>query len=65
MNPIAYAFEAVMTNEFSNRNMTCDDSMLVPQGPGVDPAYRSCILPGSQINSNVVSGAAYLETSFG
>lgn len=65
VNPIAYSFEAVLTNEFSNRNMTCDDSMLVPQGPGVDPAYQSCTLPGSKIDSNTVSGAAYLETSFG
>ncbi|OKL56772.1 hypothetical protein UA08_07926 [Talaromyces atroroseus] len=65
INPVSYAYEAVLTNEFSNRNMTCDPSMLVPRGPDAVPGYQSCALTGSSIDQTEVSGAAYLETSFG
>jgi ATP-binding cassette subfamily G (WHITE) protein 2 (SNQ2) len=61
---VAYSFEAVETNEFSGRTMECSPDQLVPQGPGVDPAYQGCALPGSPPNSNSVPGADYLQTSF-
>lgn len=64
INPISYAFEAVLTNEFSDREMACSASMLVPQGPGVDPAYQGCVLPGAAVNAKSVSGAAYLDTQY-
>jgi ATP-binding cassette subfamily G (WHITE) protein 2 (SNQ2) len=64
VNPVAYAFEAVLTNEFSDRTMQCAPGQLVPQGPGVDPAYQGCSLTGAQPNSNTVNGANYLEVSF-
>jgi ATP-binding cassette subfamily G (WHITE) protein 2 (SNQ2) len=44
--------------------MECSPDQLVPQGPGVDPAYQGCALPGSPPNSNSVPGADYLQTSF-
>lgn len=65
INPVSYAFEAVLINEFSDRNMTCADSMLVPQGEGVDPNYQGCALAGAAVNARSVSGAAYIETEFG
>lgn len=64
INPISYAFEAILTNEFSDRDMTCADSMLVPQGPGVDPNYQGCVIPGAAVNAHSVSGATYLATQF-
>ncbi|KAM0718631.1 hypothetical protein Q7P37_005702 [Cladosporium fusiforme] len=64
VNPISYSFEAVLTNEFSNRVMECDPSQLVPQGPGVDPAYQGCALPGAQVNAQTVAGADYLSTQY-
>lgn len=64
INPISYSYEAVLTNEFSNRVMQCSPSMLVPQGPGVDPRYQGCSLPGSHLGSTSVSGKDYLLTSF-
>ncbi|KAJ9660864.1 ATP-binding cassette transporter snq2 [Coniosporium apollinis] len=64
VNPVAYSFEAVLTNEFSARVMECAPSQLVPQGPGVDPAYQGCALSGAPVNSRVVPGADYLETTF-
>ncbi|RDW83899.1 ABC drug exporter AtrF [Aspergillus mulundensis] len=64
VNPLSYSYEAVLSNEFSDRVMTCDPSMLVPQGPGVDPQYQGCALTGSQLGSTDVSGRDYLSTTF-
>lgn len=64
VNPIAYSFEAVMANEFSGRDMECAPNQLVPQGPGIDPAFQGCSLSGAQVNSNSVSGALYLQTTY-
>ncbi|KAI5925375.1 ABC-2 type transporter-domain-containing protein [Camillea tinctor] len=64
VNPIAYSFEAVLTNEFSGRTMQCDPQQLVPQGPNVQPGYQGCALSGAQINSDVVTGDNYLSTTF-
>ncbi|KAF1920055.1 ABC transporter-like protein [Ampelomyces quisqualis] len=64
INPIAYSFEAVEANEFSDRTMQCAPDQLVPQGPNIDPAYQGCALTGASPNSNTVSGSDYLQTSF-
>jgi ABC-type multidrug transport system ATPase subunit len=64
VNPIAYSFEAVLSNEFSGRTMQCATEQLVPQGPGVDPAYQGCALPGAGVNAKSVSGSGYLETNY-
>ncbi|KAL5121843.1 ATP-binding cassette transporter snq2 [Pleosporales sp. CAS-2024a] len=62
--PVAYSFEAVETNEFSNRIMHCAPEQLVPRGPGVDAAHQGCSLTGAPANSRIVPGADYLSTSF-
>ncbi|KAL4884083.1 ABC-2 type transporter-domain-containing protein [Aspergillus karnatakaensis] len=64
VNPLSYSYEAVLSNEFSDRVMQCDPSMLVPQGPGVDPLYQGCALTGSQLGSTDVAGRDYLSTTF-
>ncbi|KJZ70229.1 hypothetical protein HIM_10377 [Hirsutella minnesotensis 3608] len=64
VNPISYAFEAVLANEFSGRDMECGPSQLVPQGPGIEPQYQGCAIGGSQPGSPIVPGARYLEEQF-
>jgi len=64
INPLSYSFEAVLTNEFSSRNIDCSPSQLVPQGPGADPAHQGCALTGSGVNQRVVPGAQFLESSY-
>ena len=64
INPVSYAFEGVLANEFSGRVMQCDPSMLVPSGPNIDARYQSCALTGSEPGAPTVTGSAYLETSF-
>ncbi|CAI7621495.1 unnamed protein product [Penicillium manginii] len=65
VNPISYAYEAVLTNEFSDRVMQCAPEQLVPQGPGVDPRYQGCALTGSSAGNPVVTGQEYLTANFG
>ena len=64
INPISYAFEAVLTNEFSGRDMQCAPSQLVPQIPGIDPQYQGCAIAGSQPGNPTVPGARYISEQF-
>ncbi|KAI0404625.1 ABC-2 type transporter-domain-containing protein [Xylaria palmicola] len=64
VNPIAYSFEAVITNEFSGRDMQCAPEQLVPQGPDAQPGFQGCSLPGATTNSALVTGHDYLQTQF-
>ncbi|KAJ5822763.1 CDR ABC transporter [Penicillium robsamsonii] len=64
VNPIAYSYEAVLTNEFAGRLMECSPSQLIPQGPGTDPKYQGCALTGSTLGETSVPGAQYLTANF-
>ncbi len=64
VNPISYAYEAVLTNEFSGRTMQCSPDQLIPQGPNVDSQYQACALTGTQPGRTNVTGAEYYSTSF-
>ena len=64
LNPISYAFEGVLTNEFHHRVMPCAPQELVPQGPGAQPPYQGCAISGARIGSTSVSGADYLSTTY-
>lgn len=57
INPVAYAFESLMVNEFHNRKFPC--SVFVPQGPGYEKATgleRICSTVGAVAGSAVVNG---------
>ncbi|KAF8816092.1 hypothetical protein BYT27DRAFT_7248614 [Phlegmacium glaucopus] len=65
INPIRYAFEGLMTNEFHTLNGVC--STLVPSGPGYEDislANQVCTVVGSQPGQATVSGNSYLALSF-
>ncbi|CZS90679.1 probable ATP-binding multidrug cassette transport protein [Rhynchosporium graminicola] len=65
VNPIAYSFEAVSTDEFYDRVLECAPITIVPRGPGYgNPAYQGCAFTGAQVGSLNVPGADYLSTSF-
>ncbi|KAI1849200.1 hypothetical protein JX265_008610 [Neoarthrinium moseri] len=65
INPVSYSFEAVLSNEFTSRQMQCAASQLVPQGPGAQPAYQGCVVSGAGVNAQAVSGDDYIQSSFG
>lgn len=70
INPIAYAFEALMINEFSGRTFPC--SQFIPSSLGgmlseyadLTGAQRVCSVVGSIPGTNSVSGDRYLELSY-
>ena len=65
INPVGYAFESLMINEFSGRNFPC--ATFVPQGVrylGVAPEQRMCAITGARPGSLIVDGREYLITTF-
>jgi len=57
INPIGYAFESLMINEFHNRQFPY--SQFVPEGPGygnISNSERVCSMVGSIPGSNFVDG---------
>lgn len=64
VNPVAYSFEAVLSNEFGNKEIQCAPEQIVPSGPGYDnPLYQGCATPGARIGSLNVTGSTYLKTA--
>ncbi|KAF8841352.1 pleiotropic drug resistance ABC transporter [Paxillus ammoniavirescens] len=66
LNPLRYAFESLLVNEFHTLNGTC--TTLVPQGPGYEDitlANQVCTAVGSQPGLAAVDGNAYVSLSFG
>jgi ATP-binding cassette subfamily G (WHITE) protein 2 (PDR) len=65
LNPISYGFEAVMVNEFNDRQFEC--AAFVPSGPSyaeVAADQRACAVQGSTPGAEFVSGTTYVETAF-
>lgn len=65
INPIAYAFEAVMVNEFHDRRFPC--SMTIPMGLNyTDMTGDSfiCGVKGAVAGQMFVDGDAFVETSY-
>ncbi|ODV77050.1 multidrug resistance protein [Suhomyces tanzawaensis NRRL Y-17324] len=65
INPVGYVFEALMVNEFHDRDFEC--SSFVPSGPGYDDLpleNKICSVVGSVPGSPVVSGTRYIVESY-
>lgn len=64
INPISYAFEGVLSNEFADRTMPCSTSELVPQGSGILSQYQGCAISGATLGSTSVPGSTYIGTTY-
>lgn len=65
IDPVAYAFEALVSNEFHNRNFKC--SAYVPSGPGyenIGSFNRICSVVGAVVGEDTVNGDRSIELSF-
>lgn len=65
IDPISYAFEGLMINEFADRQFSC--STFVPEGPryvNVGNLERQCAVVGAEQGSSTVDGANYIAKSF-
>lgn len=68
INPINYAYGALMANEFTRVDFTCDGSSVVPRGdgyPSIVGSNQVCTVRGSRPGLQTVSGADYIEAAFG
>ncbi|KLO14358.1 hypothetical protein SCHPADRAFT_826595 [Schizopora paradoxa] len=66
INPLRYAFEAVVANEFHTINGTC--GTLVPRGPGYENitiANQVCATIGALPGEDFVDGNAFIKLSYG
>ncbi|KYK54403.1 ABC transporter ABCl1 [Drechmeria coniospora] len=76
INPLAYTFEALMVNEFHNRQFTCTDFIPTSQAPSeglsgalakyanVANSNRVCSAIGAIQGQDFVSGDAYTNSQF-
>lgn len=67
LNPVAYAFEALMINEFHNKRIPCSPERFVPVGPSyqnITPEQRICSTTGAAAGADYIDGDTYLRVNF-
>ncbi|KAJ4267167.1 Multidrug resistance protein [Fusarium torreyae] len=67
LDPVAYAFESLMVNEFSGRNFTCNSfvpSAAISGYADVDPFNRACDTVGSVPGQDFVNGDVFLNSKY-
>ncbi|KAL1860169.1 hypothetical protein Plec18170_002118 [Paecilomyces lecythidis] len=64
INPLSYAFEALLSNEFYGQIIPCVGDNLIPNGPGyANSAYQSCAgVRGSLPGEVFLTGDNFLKT---
>ncbi|KAJ5751441.1 ABC-2 type transporter-domain-containing protein [Penicillium nucicola] len=64
INPMAYAFEAILANEFKDANINCASSNLIPSGPGYsNHNHQSCAGIGGATQGEIfLTGESYLKS---
>ncbi|CEJ61673.1 Putative Localization: integral membrane protein [Penicillium brasilianum] len=66
LNPGAYAFEALMANEFVGRQFVCKEPDYIPYGSGYPSSaspHRGCSVLGSDADG-IIDGAAYIREQY-
>ncbi|KAF7532185.1 hypothetical protein G7054_g8168 [Neopestalotiopsis clavispora] len=66
LDPIAYAFESLVANEFSGRQFPC--ASFVPMGPSYmtsTASQRACSVAGAMPGADFVDGDLYMNANFG
>lgn len=65
INPVLYAFEAMLATEFHGRKMQCDPARLTPSGPGYSSTNNTvCAFVGSVKDQTWVDGDRYIKLSY-
>ncbi|KAF7337580.1 Pleiotropic drug resistance ABC transporter protein [Mycena sanguinolenta] len=72
VNPIAYAWQACMENEFMRLQLTCDGTYIIPRNVGGLTKYpdglgpnQACTLFGSNPGDSSVFGESYISAGYG
>ncbi|KAL9596515.1 MAG: hypothetical protein Q9219_005736 [cf. Caloplaca sp. 3 TL-2023] len=61
IDPLYYAFENVLVNEFVGLDLACDGSYIIPNIANTDSQYQTCNLLGAQPGQISVPGSQYIE----
>ncbi|KAI7832790.1 ABC-2 type transporter-domain-containing protein [Gamsiella multidivaricata] len=65
INPLAYAFKALISNEMRGLKFDCAGPTMVPHGPTyTDVQYQVCSLAGSKPGLTEVDGSDYLYAAY-
>ncbi|KAH9027669.1 ABC-2 type transporter-domain-containing protein [Lactarius hengduanensis] len=71
INPVNYAWSALMENEFHRITLTCDGDFVVPRNVGNATRYPAelgpnqiCTLFGAQPGSRIVTGKDYVQAGY-
>ncbi|KAL3456754.1 ABC-2 type transporter-domain-containing protein [Aspergillus heterothallicus] len=64
INPVQYAFEGIMANEFYNLDIQCVTPNIVPDGPDAQSGHQSCGIQGSTPDQLTVQGSNYIQAAF-
>lgn len=64
IDPVAYAFEALMVNEFAGREYACSSGSLVPPYGNLADQSQVCTAVGSVAGQDFVSGTQYIESAY-
>jgi ABC-type multidrug transport system permease subunit/ABC-type Mn2+/Zn2+ transport system ATPase subunit len=64
IDPLAYAFDALLSNEFHDKTIPCVGNNLIPSGPGFsNPDHQTCAgVGGSVPGRTYVTGEDYLQS---
>lgn len=64
IDPLAYAFDALLSNEFHGKKIDCIANNLIPSGPGfTNAAHQACAGVGGAVpGQTYVDGDAYLAS---
>ncbi|KAF2675667.1 hypothetical protein K458DRAFT_471249 [Lentithecium fluviatile CBS 122367] len=65
INPIAYAYESLMVNEFENQSYQCTTMIPTGRSYGYDLKGKVCSAVGSRPGEPFVLGAEYLKMKYG
>jgi ABC-type multidrug transport system ATPase subunit/ABC-type multidrug transport system permease subunit len=65
INPLAYAYKALISNEMRGLKFDCHGPTMVPFGPTyTDTQYQVCSIAGAKPGMTEVDGSDYLYSSF-
>ncbi|KAF2675451.1 hypothetical protein BT63DRAFT_420639, partial [Microthyrium microscopicum] len=64
INPVGYAFESMITNEFHDRDFNCSSERVVPPYAKQMGGGFACAMRGAVENQAFVSGDAYVQANY-
>ncbi|KAF2971491.1 hypothetical protein GQX73_g2127 [Xylaria multiplex] len=65
IDPVQYAFGALMGSETGGLTLECVEPQFIPYGGNYEEIYRGCSAPGSTPGQSTYSGAEYLKAQYG